>query len=227
MKKKTLAELALPYIIEVIITCSRVFKREGDFQNAIVECLKATNLFDEVEAEFGLPTKYLVNFPWSGTDNSEIKIDIRIRKGNEDALIELKYKTKEVRRDTYKSGKLIKDYPILKNDDAQGTGRYDFWKDIKRIEAAVESTEYPDIKSGLAIFLTNDFTYTKSTKITTNCHNFDMNEGKHDTNKHWLVEKDNTTHKGRPNFDLSNEYDIHWNDIDIDNVPFKYCIVTI
>src|SRR4029077_4221383 len=72
--------------------------------------------------------------------------------GNAMVPIELKYKTRklslEISGETYS----------LRNHSAQDTGRYDFIKDISRLEAITAS--YPEAL-GYAILLTNEGAYWK------------------------------------------------------------------
>ena len=69
-------------------------------------------------------------------------------------VIELKYKTKKKKYQTLNFGEIE-----LKNHAAQDLGRYDFIKDIERIEKWGKNNTSKKLKIGFAIFLTNDSVY--------------------------------------------------------------------
>jgi hypothetical protein len=138
--------------------------------------------------------------------------------------IELKYKTKNENKDIPRFGEILYDVEVLKNQAAQNLGMYDFWKDVKRIELVRE--KFKNVHSGLAIFLTNDPLYTQKSNEKASNFLFNMNEGPHSTQKHWGDEKIACA-KGHPSFDVEKEYNIHWHDIQIEDVPFHFCILLV
>ncbi len=84
-------------------------------------------------------------------DNKEIYIDIFLQDDRKNmALIELKYKTREVEIE------IDHERFRLKNQSANDVGRYDFMKDLSRLEECVEKLPKA---VGYAIFLTNDPLY--------------------------------------------------------------------
>lgn len=79
-----------------------------------------------------------------------IHVDICIRYRDEIAAVELKYKTRDLTVD--RDGERYR----LKNQSAQDTGRYDFIRDIQRLEHVVGGHV---ASVGYAILLTNDSSY--------------------------------------------------------------------
>ena len=78
--------------------------------------------------------------------------DISVLHGQQRVLIELKYKTRAL------TVTLNDESFALRNHGAQDLGRYDFWKDVERLESAV-SAGYAT--HAFAVFLTNDSAYWK------------------------------------------------------------------
>jgi hypothetical protein len=76
-------------------------------------------------------------------------LDILVQQGTAQLALELKYKTRAL--ETEVDSEQFK----LLNQSAQGIGRYDFIKDVWRLEQITQHTS----TSGLAILLTNDSTY--------------------------------------------------------------------
>ena len=119
-----------------------IFHSEADFQHALAwefhlqspECL--------IRLEFKPP--YF---------DKRVYIDIWVIEKDVDFAIELKYKT---RRLNVKEGE--ENFNLL-TQGAQDIGRYDFLKDIQRLEEVVSYRN--NIVVGYAIFLTNDNTYWK------------------------------------------------------------------
>lgn len=87
-------------------------------------------------------------------------IDIIIEKDGWYYPIELKYKTK-----AFSCPGLFGTTCSLKNQHARDLGRYDYWKDVRRIEDL--KIAHDKIREGYAIILTNDSEYwTAPTKNT-------------------------------------------------------------
>lgn len=87
-------------------------------------------------------------------------IDIIIEKDGWYYPIELKYKTK-----AFSCPGLFGTTYSLKNQHARDLGRYDYWKDVRRIEDL--KIAHDIIREGYAIILTNDSEYwTATTKAT-------------------------------------------------------------
>lgn len=89
--------------------------------------------------------------------------DIVLEHENQFIAIELKYKLKEIKLSNenqfLRFGEKAKDenLVLVTNQSAENEGRYDFWKDVKRIE--VLSKSFDNVIGGIAIFVTNQETY--------------------------------------------------------------------
>ena len=83
-------------------------------------------------------------------NGEDLHLDIFIFRDGEVCALELKYKTKRLKVTISNE-----DYD-LKDQGAQDLGRYDFCKDIEKLEKVLE--KYPG-GTGFAIFLTNDDLY--------------------------------------------------------------------
>lgn len=114
-----------------------IFHSENDFQIAMEEFIHETNSGCETSLEFNPFAK----------GNSRIDIWIP----SERTAIELKYPTQ--RLNTTHNGRRF----ALKEHSAQDTQRYDFVRDISRLERMI--AERSDTDCGFAVLLTNDASY--------------------------------------------------------------------
>lgn len=91
-------------------------------------------------------------------------IDLVLQKGDKYIPVELKYKHKAVTSNSFEcfGCKVDENIAIVTNQGAENEGRYDFWKDVKRIELLKK--HFKDVLGGIAIFLTNQDKYMKETK---------------------------------------------------------------
>ena len=196
---------------------------ERDFQMHLATWLrKSANDYDDVDVEYYVPKSELPNYVW----DSELRLDIVVKKDGDYCPVELKYKTKKVERKISRFGELLSDeVVVMKNQGAQDLGMYDFWKDVRRIELV--RNRFKKVKNGLAVFVTNDVSYTKESKSSSNHYLFgmtgDVTRLKY---KHW-GNPESTCAKTHPNFDVEQTYDIEWHSRKTDNVEFHYCIVSI
>lgn len=196
---------------------------ERDLQMHLATWLRnSTNHYDDVDVEYYVPRQELDNYIW----NSELRLDIVVKKDGEYCPVELKYKTKKVERKISRFDEdLIDDVVVMKNQGAQDLGMYDFWKDVRRVELV--RNRFERVKGGLAVFVTNDGFYTKGSKESSNNYLFGMaGEAARSTKKHW-ANPESTCTKTHPNFEVEREYSIEWRTREIDKVEFYYCIVTI
>ena len=157
---------------------------ERDFQMHLATWLrKSANDYDDVDVEYYVPKIELPNYVW----DSELRLDIVVKKDGEYCPVELKYKTKKVERQISRFDEMLDDkVVVMKNQGAQDLGMYDFWKDVRRIELV--RNRFAKVKGGLAIFVTNDALYTKASRPESNNYLLNMNEGKHSVIKHWQNE---------------------------------------
>jgi uncharacterized protein YutD len=194
---------------------------ERDFQMHIATYLKETGHYDDVDLEYFVPKDMLDGYKdlW----DSELRLDILVRKGAEYCPVELKYKTKQIKSSLKRFGVEVDEVVIVKNQGAQDLGMYGFWKDVKRVEMVKE--KFDSVKSGLSVFLTNDEFYKKPSRETSNNREFCMCEGLNSRSKHWQRESRVTVgHKG---FDLSKDYHVTWDEAKFGEHVFHFCIVEI
>ena len=197
---------------------------EFDFQMQLAIYLRMTQKYDDVESEYFLPTKntnILEGYDW----DSNMRIDIVVRSGDDFVPIELKYVTKKVVRDYIRFGELVKGMVILKNHAAQDIRRYDFWKDVRRIELI--KNIFPAVKYGLAIFLTNDSSYLKDPKADSVCAPFSMSGNREIGGEKMDWQGSPATAKNHKPFLLDGIYRLIWDKSMIDNIEFYYTILKI
>ena len=197
---------------------------ERDFQMHLATWLrKSANDYDDVDVEYYVPKIELPNYVW----DSELRLDIVVKKDGEYCPVELKYKTKKVERQISRFDEMLDDkVVVMKNQGAQDLGMYDFWKDIRRIELV--RNRFEKVKGGLAIFVTNDALYTKASRPESNNYLLNMNEGKHSVIKHWQNENSACAKMNSyKSFEVEKEYSINWHHRNVDNIPFHYCVVNV
>lgn len=130
-----------PYsIMNNLSTKRTLFHSEADFQHSFAW-----------EIHHYFPNSQIrLELPWGGKDKQN-HLDIFSIVENENVAIELKYKTRGlsvvVNNESY----------VLKDQSAQDIGRYDFLKDIMRLEELSRQNNW----IGIGILLTNDSSYWK------------------------------------------------------------------
>ena len=197
---------------------------ERDFQMHLATWLRnSANCYDDVDVEYYVPCQELDNYVW----DSELRLDIVVKKDSEYCPVELKYKTKKVERKISRfDEELAGNVVVIKNQGAQDLGMYDFWKDVRRIELV--RNRFAKVKGGLAIFVTNDALYTKASRPESNNYLLNMNEGKHSVIKHWQNENSACAKMNSyKSFEVEKEYSINWHHRNVDNIPFHYCVVNV
>ena len=197
---------------------------ERDFQMHLATWLRnSINSYDDVDVEYYVPWQELDDYIWE----SELRLDILVKKDGEYCPVELKYKTKKIERKISRFDEVLHDkVVVMKNQGAQDLGMYDFWKDVHRVELV--RNRFKNVKGGLAVFVTNDPFYTKASRPNSNNYLLNMTEGKHSVVKHWQNEDSACAKmKSYKSFEVEKEYSIKWHHRNIDNIPFHYCIVNI
>lgn len=188
-----------------------IFHSEADFKFALAWKIK-----EEVS-----PEKIIIEYPVSISDK-RIYIDIYFKKDNNEYFLELKYKTKKFEVD-YEEMKYI-----LKDQKACDLGRYDFIKDISRLERKICEQQN---KFGYVIFLSNDEKYLQVTKNTN--QDFNFNIGNKTTiisgEKNWSEEKNIENLGSRKNsLNIKNEYCLEWRGYsNFENIKFNYLLIKI
>jgi hypothetical protein len=157
-------------------------------------------------------------------------IDIILEKEGENSefiAIELKYKLKKIQDiDLMRFGTKPErgDIVLVTNQSAQNNARYDFWKDVKRIELLTK--HFDKVIGGIAMLVTNDESY-KTTKEGSNYSAFGLASTPKKGNLEWKDKGKIVGGKGkktyvdpltkkisslyvRPNFELEKEYTGKW-----------------
>lgn len=140
-----------------------VFHSEADFQHALAWQIHEAGLDPRVRLERP------VEWP---RPPERIYLDLWLP-GSKVAM-ELKYRTR--RLEHWHEGELF----ALRDQSAQDTGRYDFLKDVQRLEQ-LSASKLPDVQAGYAIILTNDPLYWETPPPSgkpTNDAEFRIHEGR-------------------------------------------------
>lgn len=183
-------------IIESLSMYRKIFVSEADFQFALAWEIKKNMPHAEVRMEY-CP---------ADIDRS-MHVDVLVKNNGLWYPIELKYLTLGcdviVNEERY----------VLKNQGAQDIRRYDFLKDIMRVEKLI-STGSP-FSIGFAVLLTNDPNYWTASYVANTCDAaFRINEGaKKNGILKWAEHTGKGTIKGREEpIVLEGTYDMHWSD---------------
>lgn len=127
----------------------------------------------KIHLEYHLPKGWKENFDkdYSRWGTEKPYFDIVLEKNEEKPeeakfiAIELKYKLKKVKLEQGIEFKRFgisspnKDITLVTNQSASNEGRYDFWKDVKRLELLKEHFG-KNVVGGIALFVTNEKSYT-------------------------------------------------------------------
>lgn len=204
---------------------------ERDLQMNLAVYLKERGYYDRVEVEYYIPAEMLPDYKKMDPKNDRLYLDIVVVKDGMYVPIELKYKTKEIGLEIERFGELSTEAShntekdVLKNQGAQNLGRYNFWKDVKRIELVKQ--KFDAVLGGVTVFVTNDALYLKQPAKRSSNILFSMADGKHVMRKHWR-KADGKLAKKYPNFEVEKEYSIQWSKKDVaPNVQLHYCTLTI
>ena len=135
-------------IIEKLQGKRQIFCSEADFQLEMAWVIKEMYRDAEVRLEY-VPTF-----------DDKMHIDILVFINNEWIPIELKYKTKNSKKEKM-TDQITQEVFNLKNQGAKDINCYLYLKDIMRIEDIKEAVKN-NFKEGYAVFLTNDKTYLES-----------------------------------------------------------------
>ncbi|SDO87409.1 hypothetical protein SAMN04487897_12528 [Paenibacillus sp. yr247] len=111
---------------------------QNDLRDKLIEQLKIAGYWTQANRDFGQDKADI----WAEKDNEELAIEVRYKT----ALLQTNYNGKDVN---------------LKNQGAQDISRYDYLKDLEKLEKVVRSR--PGIK-GYAVLITNDHNYWEKSK---------------------------------------------------------------
>lgn len=172
----------------------KIFHSEADFQFALAWEIQKAYPTAEIRLEYS-PAHI----------EPRIHIDILVMIGDEWYPIELKYKTIGFMMTC--DGEEYK----LKSHVAQDLGRYDYLKDVQRIERLEQSM--PSFKKGYSLLLTNDPAYWNNTnRSDTVYEEFKLSENMIKTGRlSWASHAGKGTIKGREeSITLTGKYTICW-----------------
>lgn len=190
-----------------------IFHSEADFQHALAWLIHEHYPTSRVRLEVN-PYK----------DGQRAYIDILLRIDDVLIPIELKYKTR-----TFNTSYGDEDFHLL-NQSAHPLGRYDFIKDIVRLERFVET--HPR-SVGFAIFLSNDPAYWQVAKHTGKIDDkFRIHEGSSlNGNLGWGEMTGGTSRKRSKELALADDYPLNWHNYstleDSSSGQFRYLLLPI
>ncbi len=201
------------------LASAQLFFNERDMQVNLAVWLAETAHYNEIRTEYYIPNEELKpGYVW----NSEMRIDIALRKFDEWFILELKYKTDAISKIISRFGETLNGkHLIVKHQGAQNLSMYDFWKDVHRIE--IVKRRFNSVVGGIALFLTNDKYYPKGPKEGVSCSKFSIAEGTHGTDKSWQ----GTSDTDNPNFKMQQPYTLHWETASIGDYGFRYILLHV
>lgn len=188
----------------------KVFHSEADFQHALAWTLREQ---DAGEIRLEVPHR---------TEGPRIAIDLVVRRGGEQAAIELKYRKK--------GGRILQDGDEKFHHASQGAhdhGRYDFWADVARLERLVDRH---DFAFGAAIVVTNDPLYWKAPARTGLLDDaFRMHhERVAPREMRWLRDDTGTSAQRRTPLTFTREHRCSWREFSaVDGAEFRSCTVLV
>lgn len=172
----------------------KIFNSEADFQFALAWEIQTVYPEAKIRLEYS-----------PSCISPAIHVDIMVIIDDFWYPIELKYKTISCTKNC--DDEIFK----LKNHGAQDLGRYDYLKDVQRIEKLKETL--PNFKRGYAVLLTNDSAYwSNSERIDMVYNEFKLSENMIKTGKMiWASHAGKGTTKGRENpIELKDKYIVKW-----------------
>ncbi|MBI5840444.1 MAG: hypothetical protein HZB19_10105 [Chloroflexi bacterium] len=180
-------------ILAIIAKKRPIFHSEADFQHTFAWEIHQKLPNASVRLELPVQVK-----------NQYLHIDVWIKNQDEILAVELKYKTRGL------SVQIDNEQYRLKNQSAQDIGRYDFIKDIQRLEhVASEQSNF----IGYAVLLTNDSAYwIKPASHDTVDADFRINDGRVlEGVCNWGVNASDGTKKNREqSLVLQDKYIVQW-----------------
>ena len=218
--KDKIKKLDLDVILTELAVKRPVFQNEGDFQFELAWKIKTK--FPNWNIRFEKPL--------TDSENEQRKIDLWIE-GNNTYALELKYPTRtlfhEVNNEIFK----------LRNHSAVDYSRYDFLKDVERMEEVVSNNT--DVK-GYAILITNNMSIgVPPTKDDVADFQFRIHEDRIINNEKldWIRKEGGQSYGKRENpIKLRGTYKFNWkdyselknkNNLPVTNGKFRYLFVAI
>ena len=211
-----------------------IFVSEADFQLALAWKIKEKYNDVKVRCEYPLQV-----------GKEYMHVDIMVIREGEWIPIELKYKTAAIEKNTKKGIIIDGEKYSVKNQSAQDIGRYDYLRDIERIERIINSKIGKDrFEKGYTIIISNDPLYRRKPqykkqekgKQLPNYYQFSIHESNEGEKAHRIIKNPNWhectgdgTKKGREHkIHLKGSYICKWKtyskiDASINN-EFKYLL---
>ena len=183
--------LDIPHLMNGLSRERPIFHSEADFQHALAWWIHETIPDGGVRLE------------WRPFSDERLYLDLWFPEIG--VAVELKYRTLELDREH--CGESF----VLRNQSAQDQGRYDFLRDVERLERV---SKLPSFRAGFAILLTNDASYwNRSSRTETVDRAFRLHEGRRiDGDMDWSPKASPGTTKNRPTIRLEGSYDLRWRD---------------
>ena len=180
-------------LMESLADTRRLFHSEADFQHALAWCIQQAMPESQIRLEVDvLQAEHRRSF-----------LDIWLPV--EGIAIELKYKTRGFEAE--QDGESF----VLRNQSAQDQGRYDFLRDIERLE--LMCSKLGRCRAGYAVLLTNDSSYWKeSARRDTVDADFRIHDGQTVTGVlTWATGAKLGTVKGRESpIEIDGAYSLRW-----------------
>ena len=197
-----------------------VFHSEADFQHALA--WEIQTCYPKANIRIEKPYKFY---------NKNYYIDLVVETDDVISGIELKYKTQKPKPSDFILNENERFY--LKNQRAKSWGRYDFIKDICRLEGFCNHSEVTKTNKKIicyAIFLTNDLSYNKERKSSPVDVAFGIHHGRYLSGElKWSDKASASIMFNRKNpLKLLLEYNLSWQEYSqIENQKFEYLLVKI
>lgn len=187
--------LDIPLVMDSLAERRPIFHSEADFQHALAWRIREMDPDCRIRLEFN-------PFP---KDDRRSYLDIWLPERG--VALELKYPTRSF--ETERMGETF----AIRNHGAQDLVRYDFLKDVQRLERVARERSG---QAGCAIMLTNDPTYwsAPATHRNTVDAEFRIHEGRRISGElKWANHASKGTTRGRENpIRLANAYTMRWRD---------------
>lgn len=197
---------------------------ERDFQMHLAIFLKEKEEYDNIEVEYSIPKEFTKThgYEWGG----DLRLDIVVEKDGMFAVVELKYTTKRENKSILRFNSPIGDVNVIRDHSQQNYRRYDFWKDVRRIERVKEW--FPEnVVGGVAVMLTNDASYFNVPRKGVDYEAFSIAKGRVVENgSRYMAWKDPKT-KGYPPISLDGNYLVQWNERYIEEIKFYYTTLRV
>jgi hypothetical protein len=196
-------------LLNALSTRRPVFHSEADFQHALAWEIQLASKSASIRLEQQI-----------ATHGSRVHLDLLVRDQSRHIAVELKYKTKKA---TIACG----EEPFqLRNQSAQDVGRYDFLKDITRIERYVAT--HPG-SEGYVVLLTNDQSYWQESKKANAVDTaFRIHEGRKVSGElAWGSGASEGTMRSRENaIQINGSYCLNWRDFSVvEQQLFRYVLI--